>query len=342
VPRLRQTEVQHAEQHEDAERRQAHAAPQRQAHSRQHDHLVSAELAEILRPPFDDERQRLAERQDADRRQDQLRAVRVETNGAERERGERDPVRGDAAALRRRRQPDRLAGDDAGHRQAEDEAAVQISPQRQQRQQPPRRRAPGVDGADQRGDPRHHQRQRQNVRPRHDVRRGQHQRRQHRGERRCRLPIFEQIARQQAEGRRGRRRRQRRDRDPAAQRIRRRIGNLRQPLVGDPVGGVHGLRQRLAGRQRAVFENEAAERNVPIGVGVAEKPVAQHHEQQIDRDRHEPRHRRRDVDAAADTNCLLGHARLGAEFKSEHRQRRAKVPRSLDRRQASSAALQNP
>jgi len=56
VPRLRQTEVQQAEQHEDAERRQAHAAPQRQAHSRQHDHLVSAELAEILRPPFDDER----------------------------------------------------------------------------------------------------------------------------------------------------------------------------------------------------------------------------------------------------------------------------------------------
>ena len=64
-----------------------------------------------------------------------------------------------------------------------------ISPQRHQRHEPPRRRARGVDGADQRGDPRHHQRQRQHVRPRHDVRRGQHQRRQHRGDHGCRLPI---------------------------------------------------------------------------------------------------------------------------------------------------------
>jgi len=69
--------------------------------------------------------------------------------------------------------------------QTEHEAAVQIGPQRHQRQQKIRLRIAPISGFNQVGDPTYHQRHRQHMRPRQQMRHGERQRRGNEHERRA-------------------------------------------------------------------------------------------------------------------------------------------------------------
>ena len=143
-----------------------------------------------------------------------------------------------------------------------------------------------IERAHQPGHPGHHQRQRQRMRPRHHMRRRQHESRRREHKRRRQRQALEQEARQQAEGNGDGGGGQHDDAGPAGESIGAGECHLRQPLAGDPVRPGHGEGEGVDLRYRVVRDDPAAERDLPIGVGVVEQAGAEQQQQQIDRGRH--------------------------------------------------------
>ena len=145
--------------------------------------LERPDAAEIRRPPFHDQRQRAAEREDLFRRQQRIPAIgraAAATSAATR----MPPSAAPAIFATQPRRPHRIERDRRDQHQAEHKTAMQIGPQRHQRQQPERRRVAPIGGRDQSADPCHHDRHRQHMRPRQQMRHRQRQRRgdeHHRG-----------------------------------------------------------------------------------------------------------------------------------------------------------------
>src|SRR3984957_20686087 len=91
-PALEQRHVKQSEQQQDTRRRQSDASQQRKPYAEQQTDFESAELAEINRPKFHDQRQRVAQGQDFDRLHHRIPAIRRATRRNQRGQTERHPA----------------------------------------------------------------------------------------------------------------------------------------------------------------------------------------------------------------------------------------------------------
>ncbi len=206
-----------------------------------------------------------------------------------------------APAFRRRGQQ-RFQCERSDQRQAEHEAAMQVRPERHERQRGPARRPLLRPGADQFGGPDLHDRQRQQVRPRQQAAAAHQQSERQEADERKPVDPSAEVARQQPCGQAGRRRGQQHHAAPAAAVERAAQEDLGQPLVGMPGRAGDGVGERIGVQHRAPRDHQLAGGHMPPGVRVVQDlggKRRQEDQQPGDRRRH-----------AADGQVRSQHAQL--------------------------------
>ncbi len=164
---------------ENARRRQREAAKQADRDQAENRGFERGERGEIRRHPFGDDRQQLAEIEDVGRAEQRAPAIGRDAGSKHGRDAEQEPACEQPDLLAGIESPDRLERHRPDQREAEHEAAMQVRPQRHQRQPIPGRRALAIGRRHQHADPRDHHGQRHDMRPRQDVMQRQ-QDRQHR------------------------------------------------------------------------------------------------------------------------------------------------------------------
>ena len=195
----------------------------------------------------------------------------------------------------------RVEREPSDQHQAEHEAAMQIGPQRHQRQQPPGRRLAAIGGRDQSCGPRHQHRQRQHMRSRQKMRRAKRKRRRNEQQRRAFGETAADKARQQRKGQGDRACRQRHRPRPAAERKSLGVHHLRQPLRGDPGLAAHGEGIDVLRRHGVVVDDPLPDGQLPLRIGISQQAIARKHHHHVDRSPHpgrqQPAQRRRSLTA---------------------------------------------
>ncbi|GCC48125.1 hypothetical protein chiPu_0032539, partial [Chiloscyllium punctatum] len=189
-------------------------------------------------------------------------------------------------SLSRQGIPKRIERECAGQHQAKQKAAVQVGPQRDQRQQPERGRLTALAGGHQAVRPDQHDGHRQHMRTGQQMPAGQHQRRKGDHARVDRRQRAVEDGGQQREAGGGAGRGQRCRAGPPGEVIGLRQQDLCQPRRRRPRRTGLGERIDVDRRQRAMVEDPAADGNLPVGVGIGQQPVANEQQQRIDAARH--------------------------------------------------------
>ena len=165
---MRERHVQQAQHQRDPRRRQLDAARKARPRSYQDRHLERAEAGEIGRHPFVDQMQQFAEIEIL--REARSIPIRKASRSRPPARRRRTPPSAAPAASPRDRHSTTHRARRRRQHQAEDESAVQVRPQRHQRQQPEGRRFAALACRHQAIGPGQHHRQHQHVRPRQKMR----------------------------------------------------------------------------------------------------------------------------------------------------------------------------
>ena len=171
---MRQRHMQQAQRQGNSRRRELHAGQKRPRHQQDDAEFEPAEGTEIGGHPFEDEMEQFAETvSDTMRQASPNHRVSCSMPRMQLRRMRASAMRG--ANVVRSRVPDRVEPEASHQHQPKHEAAVEVCPRRQQRQQPWRRRLAPLAGGRQSARPSHHERQRQHMRSRVEVRHRDHE-----------------------------------------------------------------------------------------------------------------------------------------------------------------------
>ena len=304
VPGMRQRHVEQAEHQDDPRHRQFEPAQEGEPDQSEHGIAEEGPGAEIGRHPFRDHGQQLAEVQDFRRAQQRVPAIGCAAAGRERGDAEQRPSPGQRHAVLGSTGPERFQPDRSDQRQSQHEAAMQIGPQRQHRQQQPRRRRAAIGGRHQPAEECHHERERQHMRPRQEVGTRYQHRQRHEEDRARRIDIgVEQIHEDRDRGA-DRKRGQDHRPGPVQPSIGDGVEHLRQPGARHPGFAEPGERMDVGVRHRAMLDDPLPDPDLPQRVGIPQQDFADRQEDQIEARTGQKRDQR--AHEAADVGAIGG------------------------------------
>ena len=277
VAHVLQGEVQEQQQQAHAHQGHSHRPGEGDEQAGQDGHLKGADLGEVGGRPLADvgETRHVHQVQREEQGVETVRADQWHGRGGQ---AEAAPAQHDGPAPGGPGAQQGLQGEGTDQRQAEEEAAVQVGPERHQRQEPPAGRAVLGPGPDQFGGPELKDRHRQDVRPRQQAAGPQKEAEHQQGHPRQAGEPAAEVAGEQPGGEPHGGGGEQHHAAPAGKAERPAQQHLGQPLVGEPGRAVEGRREGIGPQHRALGEHHPAGADVPEGVAVVQDPGRQRHQ----------------------------------------------------------------